>query len=220
VNRVKISLRGLSKKNNIAAIGIGSLIVFIAMLMVAGVAASVIIQTMTGLQEQALKTADEVIKDISSGVKVTHVSGFYDGSKIEQLAIYVSVTTGSNPVDLSYAYISLSDSSTQTILTYDSTCYSGSVSDGIFGTVNSSNISNEEFGLMVIRDIDNSISSTTPTINREDLVVLLVNTTACFSGIDTSTTVSGRIIPEYGMRGLIAFNTPPAFSDTIIELQP
>jgi len=211
--------RLLSIHDSKAAIGIGSMIVFIAMLMVAGVAASVMIQTMTGLEEQALKTADEVIKDISSGVRVSHVSGFYNGSKIDQLAIYVSVTTGSNPVDLSNAYVSISDSSTQTILSYDSTCFSGSVSSGLFGTINSTNISSSEFGIMVIRDIDSSINSVTPIINKDDLAVLLINSTNCFSGIDTRTAVSGRIIPEYGMRGMIAFNTPPAFTDTIIELQ-
>ena len=60
MNGVKISVRGLLLvHNNNAAIGIGSMIIFIAMLMVAGVSASVMIQTMTGLQEQALKTADE-----------------------------------------------------------------------------------------------------------------------------------------------------------------
>lgn len=220
VNGVKISVRRLLLVyNNNAAVGIGSMIIFIAMIMVAGVSASVMIQTMTGLEEQALKTADEVIKDISSGVRVSHVSGFCNGSKIDQLAIYVSVTTGSNPVDLSNAYVSLSDSSTQTILAYDITCFSSSVSSGLFGTINSTNISNSEFGIMVVRDIDSSISSTTPTINKDDLVVLLVNTSNCFSGIDTRTAVSGRIIPEYGMRGMIAFNTPSAFTDTIIELQ-
>ena len=114
-----------------------------------------------------------LLKDITSDIRVRHVSGFYNGSKIDQLAIYVSVTTGSRPVDLSNAYVSISDSSTQTILAYDSTCFSGSVSNGLFGTINSTNVSNSEFGIMVIKDIDNSISSVTPTINKDDLVVLL-----------------------------------------------
>jgi len=219
VTKVNLSVRRLSNNSNIAAIGVGSMIIFIAMLMTAGIAASVIIQTMEGLEQQAMKTADEVIKDISSGVRVTHVSGYYDGSKITQLAIYLKTTTGSSPIDLSETYISLSDSSTQNILVYDSTCYSSSVSSGIFGTVNSSNLSVSEFGIMKIRDIDGSCSSTAPSINKDDLVVLMVNTTSCFSGLDTRTKVDGRVIPEYGMRGVISFTTPSTYSDTIIELQ-
>lgn len=219
MKRVTISLRGLSDNSDIAAIGIGSMIIFIAMLMTAGIAASVMIQTMQSLEQTAMRTGEEVIRDISSGVRVTHVSGYYDGSKISQLAIHLKTTAGSSPIDLSETYISLSDSSTQNILTYDSTCFSSSASSGIFGTVNSSNLSSSEFGIMKIRDIDGSCSSTVPSINKDDLVVLMVNTTSCFSGLDTRTKVDGRVIPEYGMRGVIAFSTPSAYSDTIIELQ-
>jgi len=219
VKRVKISTRGLSSNSDIAAIGVGSMIIFISMLMTAGIAASVMMQTMQSLEQTAMRTGEEIIKDISSGIRVTHVSGYHDGSTISQLAIYLKTTSGSSPIDLSQTYISLSDSSSQNILTYDSTCFSSSVSSGIFGTVNSSNLSSSEFGIMKIRDIDGSCSSTAPSINKDDLVVLMVNTTSCFSGLDSRTTVNGRVIPEYGMRGLIAFSTPSSYSDTIIELQ-
>ena len=49
----------LFEKN--AAIGIGSLIIFIAMILVAGIAASVIIQTMNSLEQQALQTGLETM---------------------------------------------------------------------------------------------------------------------------------------------------------------
>jgi hypothetical protein len=52
-----------------ADIGIGALIIFIAMIMVAGVTASVMIQTMNNLQQQAIKTSEQTIRDISSGLK-------------------------------------------------------------------------------------------------------------------------------------------------------
>jgi archaellin len=63
------------------------------------------------------------------------------------------------------------------------------------------------------------VATTAPVINNDDLVVILVNTTACFSGIDTRTEVFGDIIPEQGMNGVISFTTPSAFIDIIIELQ-
>jgi archaellin len=71
---------------------------------------------------------------------------------------------------------------------------------------------------MVIRDVDGSCTSTTPTINNEDLVVLLINTTSCFSGIATRTDVSGEIYPEHGIRGIIGFTTPSSMVNTIIDL--
>ena len=54
----------LFKKDN-AAIGIGTLIIFIAMILVAGMAASVLIETMNSLEQTALKSGQEVVKDIS-----------------------------------------------------------------------------------------------------------------------------------------------------------
>ena len=97
--------------------------------------------------------------------------------------------------------------------------FSSSVSGGLFGTLNDTLLTASTYGLMVVRDIDSSCLSTTPTINTDDLVVILVNTTKCFSGISTRTEVSGRIVPEYGMSGVIRFTTPSAYTDTIIELQ-
>jgi flagellin FlaB len=72
-----------------ADIGIGALIIFIAMIMVAGVTASVMIQTMNSLQQQAIKTSEDTLKDISSGLKITHVSGYISNSTITQLALFV-----------------------------------------------------------------------------------------------------------------------------------
>ena len=212
-------MRGLFSVDTEASIGIGALIVFIAMIMVAGVTASVMIQVMGGLQQQALKTGEETIRDVSSGLKVTHVSGHQAGSQITQLAFFMSTIAGSSDIDLSEAYISLSETTEQVVLVYTSTCFASSVSSGLFQTINSSNLSATTFGIVVIRDVDNSCQSTTPTINSDDLIVLIVNTTKCFSGIATRTDVSGSVIPESGMNGVISFTTPSAFTKTIIDLQ-
>ena len=56
-------------------------------------------------------------------------------------------------------------------------------------------------------------------INDDDFVVLLINTTDCFSGLSTRKEVSGKVMPEQGISGVISFTTPSAFVDTIIDLQ-
>jgi len=220
VRRVKIPLtHRVHKFNNAAAVGIGTLIIFIAMILVAGMAASVLIQTMNQLESQALTTGQETLRDISSGLRVNQVTGYYDGSAISQLAIFLRTTAGSQDVDLTYAYITLSDSSTQAVLNYTNSVYSSTVSGGLFGTLNSSTLAATTYGLMVVRDIDSSCLSTSPTINNDDLVVILVNTSKCFSGIGTRTEVFGTVVPEYGLRGVISFTTPSSYIDTIVELQ-
>jgi archaeal flagellin FlaB len=208
------------KTNQYADIGIGALIIFIAMVMVAGVTASVMIQTMNNLQDQAVKTSEETIRDISSGLRVSMVSGYVQNATITQLAIFVSTTAASDDVDLSYGIVSLSDSSNKVILNYTSTCYSHSVSNGLFGTISTSNLTSSQYGILVIRDIDGSCNMTKPVLNDEDLVVLLVNTSTCFSGIGTRTEVTGEVFPEHGLHGVVGFTTPSTFEHSIVDLQP
>ena len=220
VKRVKsvLTRRMLFKKDN-AAIGIGTLIIFIAMILVAGMAASILIETMNSLEQTALKSGQETLKDISSGLKVTHISGFNNGTVIDQIAIFIELTAGSDMIDLTETYISLSDTSKQLILNYSTSVFNTSVTNGLFGTANSSRLTATQYGIMVIRDIDSSCTSTGPIINDEDLVVFLVNTSQCFLGISTRTEVTGNVVPEQGISGVISFTTPSTFIDTIIELQ-
>jgi len=217
---IKISYNASIFNNENAAIGIGSLIIFIAMILVAGITASVLIQTMNSLQEQAMKTGTETIRDVSSGLKVTHISGYTDGSDITQLAIFITPIAASNDLDLTYAYISISDSSKKVVLNYTTSHFSSSVSNGLFSTLNSSNLTASKYGILVVRDVDSSCTSTIPVINNGDLVVLLVNTTKCFSGIDKRDEVFGTVDPEFGISGVIGFTAPSAFSNTILDLQP
>jgi flagellin FlaB len=196
------------------------LIIFIAMILVAGIAASILIETMNNLEQQALKTGQDTMNDVSSGIKVTQINGYNVGSTITQIAIFIRTTAGSADIDLAETYVTVSDNSKEVILNYTSNVFSNSVSSGLFGTVNSSNLSATTFGILKIRDIDSSCTSTTPVINSDDLVVLLINTTSCFSGIGSRINVFGNIVPEQGIRGVISFTTPSALIDTIIELQP
>ena len=206
--------------NKKASMGIGSMIIFIAMILVAGVTASVMIQTMNSLQQQALRTGEETVRDISGGLKVTHVTGYNNGSKITQVAIFLVPLAGSGDINMTYADISLSDTTSHVILSCNNSCFSSSISNGLFNTLNASNLTATTYGIMVVRDIDGSCSSTTLTINDEDLIVLLVNTSKCFSGISTRTEIFGDVIPEYGISGIISFITPSAYINTIIDLQP
>jgi flagellin FlaB len=203
-----------------ADIGIGALIIFIAMILVAGITASVMIQTMSSLQERAVQTSQDTLKDISNGLKVSHVSGLVQNGSITQLAIFVSPIAASDSIDLLYGMLTLSDSTTKVILNYSTSCFSQSVSNGLFGTVNASNLTSSRYGLLVIRDIDGSCNVTSPVINKEDLVVILVNTTACFSGIGPRIEMKGELYPEHGIRGNIGFTTPSTFVHTIVDLQP
>lgn len=202
-----------------AAIGVGSLIIFIAMIISAGIAASVVMQTMNSMQQQALQTSRDTISEISTGLQLTHVSGYVANGSITQLCFFVTTIPGSNVVDISQVRLQISDAETMPVLRYTNTSFSTSVSSGLFKTLNMSNVSTEHFGLIVIRDLDNSCTSENPTVNDNDLVAILINATACFDGISPRTTVTGRIVPEQGLPALFSFTTPSAYTDSIIDLQ-
>ena len=221
MRRVKICLtQRVLIADNKGAIGIGTLIIFIAMIMVAGIAASVIIQTMNTLEQQALETGQQTLREVSSGLRVTHVNGFSNGTNINQLAIFIRTTAGSDEIDLTNAFIRLSDSDNEVILNFTSSVFNDGATNGLFGTLNSSLLSSTTYGLMVITDIDSSCSATSPIVNEDDMVVLLVNSTQCFSGISTRTKVFGNVVPQFGISGVISFTTPSTYIHTIIELQP
>jgi len=213
----------IMNRKNVGAIGIGAMIVFIAMVLVAGIAASVLIQTSTKLETQALATGSETTEEVSGGIAVDDVTG-HVATDIDMLAITVRVRAGSPAIDLNHTIIELSNGSTKVILSYDyadASHFNNSVdSDAdLFGTGNISTLTNEEFGIIVLSDPDGSLSRYNPVINHGDKVVLTVDADACFGKIGERTEVTGMVIPEIGSPGMISFTTPSSYPDTVYDLQ-
>ena len=63
------------KKKDVGSIGIGAMIVFIAMVLVAGIAASVLVQTANRLETQAMETGSETTAEVATGVRVCDIEG-------------------------------------------------------------------------------------------------------------------------------------------------
>ena len=213
------------KNKDVGSIGIGAMIVFIAMVLVAGIAASVLIQTSTTLESQAMATGRETTDEVAGGIAVFDVEA-HVATDIDGLAITVRARAGSPNVDLNETVILLSDGSTKTLLSYDyndANHFNASVneSDGdVFGFLYT-DLENDEFGILVLEDADSSLSRFNPVINRGDKVMLFVDATACFggSGIAERSEVFGFIYPEHGSPGIISFRTPSSYSNTVYDLQ-
>jgi len=80
------------KNDNLAAIGIGAMIVFIALILVAAVAAAVIIQTAEKLQQNAQSTGDDTTDEMSGKVQVLNVFVADDS----QFEVYFRLAAGSD----------------------------------------------------------------------------------------------------------------------------
>jgi flagellin FlaB len=215
----------LFKKNETASIGIGAMIVFIAMVLVAGIAASVLIQTSTTLESQAMATGTQTTQEVAGGIAVFGIEGRV-ATDIEALAITVRPRAGSPNIDLNQTVLLLSNGAKKVLLTYhynyaNTTCHFNATvgADGdIFG-FNYSDLTSEQFGILVLNDPDTSASRYSPVINRGDKVILFVDTNECFSNIAERTDVFGYIYPEHGSPGVISFRTPASYSDVIYALQ-
>ena len=217
------------RKKDVGAIGIGAMIVFIAMVLVAGIAASVLIQTSTRLESQAMKSGQETVAEVAGGIAVFDIEG-KKGTGMQYLAITVRARAGSPDIDLNETLIILSDGSEKVLLVYDGWTdaghYNSSVDsdDGqLFGTGNWSDLTDEEFGIIVLEDADSSCTQTNPVINSGDKVALTVQcgaVTGCFAAeIPERTEIFGKIIPEIGSPGVISFTTPASYNDIVFDLQ-
>lgn len=84
-----------------AEMGVGTLIVFIAMLLVAAVAAGVLIQTSGALQEKALATGQQARSQISTNARVVEVSAANgQQGNLSDFQQIVKLSPGSDPIKL------------------------------------------------------------------------------------------------------------------------
>ena len=211
------------RKKDVGAIGIGAMIVFIAMVLVAGIAASVLIQTSTRLESQAMRTGEQTTAEVATGIAVFDIEGHVNSTagRIDRCVIMVRPRAGSMEIDLATTVVELSDSTNKYILTFDSSNYEYSAAiGGIFSTDAFATLTADDFGIIELEDADNSTTSSNQVINRGDKVLLTVNVSTTFGsgGWTTRTDIWGRIVPEEGAPGIIAFRTPASLTDAVYDL--
>ncbi|WP_406669873.1 archaellin/type IV pilin N-terminal domain-containing protein [Methanolobus sp. ZRKC4] len=199
-------------KNNTAQVGIGTLIIFIAMVLIAAVAASVLIQTSGVLQQQAQSTGRQATQEVSSNLVIKSIEGVRAknsstvmSSDISLLKVKVGLNVGSSPVDLNQLIITLSDGSNTNDLLYGNNdkTYGNSMANFSSSASASANLgklltgtqaspgdnAKYFFTVQKIRDEDISFSQGNPVMNTGDLVTIYISVV---SDTDLSyTTISG-----------------------------
>ena len=180
----------LIKIEDEASVGIGTMIVFIAMILVAAIAASVLIDTSNSLQAQAKKTGGETLSEVSVGVKVLDICGQYGTrvvngtsySRIHNLTITITPRAGSKIIDLSETLLIITNGDSEHVLRTNSTLpvfANSSRSDSVFNKVPESHpdystvfdLPSTEFGVIIVKDYDNTCTATMPGINKGDKII-------------------------------------------------
>src|SRR5882672_10533005 len=188
----------VNHSNDKAEVGVGTLIVFIAMVLVAAVAAAVLINTTGTLQQRAQSTGKEATQEVSSNLKVFNVYGTRDGTPaagdIAHIQIHVGLASGATSMDLTKLIIRYSDGTSTVNYVYAATQ------------------SATEFAPTWIRG-----AGTNNVMTSGDLVELALDTPAALA---TRTSVTVSLIPETGSPVESDFKTPSTYgSDASITLR-
>lgn len=143
---------------NRGQVGIGTLIVFIAMVLVAAIAAGVLINTAGLLQAQAQQTGEETSAEVSDVLQVGKIVGSDTpavNQQIEVLNASVKLAAGSAPINVSRASYTIQAGGQSTV-------------------VNGNNYTNDAITLHQIQSLDDG---TTILSDQQDLMVVQFNLT-------------------------------------------
>ncbi|SES90273.1 flagellin FlaB [Methanococcoides vulcani] len=217
--------RYLMKKDERAQVGIGTLIIFIAMVLVAAVAAAVLIQTSGVLQERAQSTGKQAAQEVSSNMMLKSIEGVRsnDGADpavlsetIDLLKLKVALNIGSSDIDLNQVVITVTDGLTTNDLVYAGNVKTYGVQMSGFDADNSSMNNTIElmtntttdagvngkyfFTVEKIRDEDESFSQESPIMTQGDLVTIYISTVD--DDATTNTDVGGWTVADLDDTGL------------------
>jgi len=216
-------IRRILKNSDIADMGIGAMIVFIAMVLVAGIAASVLVQTANKLEIQAMTTGDQTINEVSTGLHVADITGHKAGAVLNYVYITVQPRAGTSDIDLAKTYIEVSNSVKKCVLTYAAAAFvdKADIDGDMFTAGFYTGLSSTTFGVIVLEDADSSLTDTAPVLNIGDKVALTFYPSALnsFGGLAVRTDIWGLVQPEEGASGVFAFTTPASYAGaTVFDL--
>ncbi|MFP9060290.1 archaellin/type IV pilin N-terminal domain-containing protein [Natrialbaceae archaeon A-chndr2] len=186
-------------------VGIGTLIVFIAMVLVAAIAAGVLINTAGSLQSQASDTGTETQQAVANQIEVVHAYAETTSSgddEFETLNLNVKKSAGSDVIDMTSVTIQYTDENDSITLAHDTTA-----ADSVFTTEGATTGSD-----------DTSLTSTsdriTVTISLDDADADQPNP------LNTGDSATVNIVDQSGAQYTYGVTMPQTVSDeqTVVEV--
>ncbi|MHC1603735.1 MAG: archaellin/type IV pilin N-terminal domain-containing protein [Candidatus Syntropharchaeales archaeon] len=197
-----------------AQAGIGTLIIFIAMVLVAAVAAAVLIQTSGVLQQKSQETGSQAIEEVSSNIGIENIVGHRSSAStndLEYVNITVKVMAGAGDIDISQLRISIQNKTTR-------------IEDIEYvADTDPANQTSTQFYVVDLRDDDNSLNTSTTTttvINSGDLINIVLKPGTAMD-FPTREPVRIELNPEHGAAVIKALTTPASYGvDIYVNLFP
>ncbi|WP_135825952.1 archaellin/type IV pilin N-terminal domain-containing protein [Halorussus ruber] len=176
-------------------VGIGTLIVFIAMVLVAAIAAGVLINTAGFLQTKSEQTGEESSAQVSNRVQVVSAFGEVgNDEKVTEISLTVMRGSGSDDINLSAATIEWIGPEKAKTLVHD---------------MDGGGTEDNEFTVSPIKDSDSS----EPVLNtQDDRFEITMDATKISSALDEGEEVKLKLTTQYGAVTLYRANVPQSLS--------
>ncbi|WP_254546269.1 archaellin/type IV pilin N-terminal domain-containing protein [Halomarina pelagica] len=170
-------------------VGIGTLIIFIALVLVAAVAAGVLINTSGVLQSQAEDTGADARAQVSNHIDVISATGVVDSANgdVNDVELVVKKAAGADPIDLSEATVQYTSDTASATLTQAATA------NGTAFSVN---------------DTDGSAASDTVLDTGEKLVITVSADDIEGTGIAAGEEVELQLVDQSGASSIYGVNVP------------
>jgi len=192
-----------SRRDDAGEVGVGTLIVFIAMVLVAAVAAAVLISTAGNLQQRAQATGMEATAEVSSNLQVTSVYGQRNDTtsdEIYDVKLQVELSSGATAMDLTTLIIRFTDGSTQRNYNHSEAALTDG--NGV------DDVAQTWFNATWLRG-----QGTNFVMQSGDLVEIHFNTYD--TGLEPRQAVALQLLPETGASVLADFRTPATYANDI-----
>jgi len=184
--------------------GIGTLIIFIAMILVAAVAAGVLIQTASSLQSKSLDVGRQTQERLTTDIEVVQVFATSSSGVIntggDNVTFILRLGSGSTPVKLQDLLVRFDTMSGSQSLIYNG----------------SANYSGESFGVSYEVEASNHVNGYLSSGDLAEVTFLYAGAGDIVEG-ETATL---RLITRNGAVKPVQVSTPSAMTDTIIYLYP
>jgi flagellin-like protein len=171
-------------------VGIGTLIIFIALVLVAAVAAGVLVNTAGELQSRASDTGDDAQAQVSNQIDVVSATGAVSSNEVNEITLVVKKSPGSDPIDLDEATIQYTSSSDSATLT-----------QGSGFTVTE-----------VTGDGDNILDST------DERLELTIDLSSSPSALDAGGSAELKIVDQSGASTVYGVNVPDVLSGSYVQV--
>lgn len=201
--------------NKKAEMGIGTLIIFISMILVAAIAAGVLLQTAGSLQSKALLVGQKSKSQVSTILSPILMTG-EDGqdSTLENFFIKLKLAPGSDPLKLQDILVEMDLNDKSADIEYKNDAKGLNCSYGVDGFYTNTGTG---LGNFTVKYLINGSNNKNGYLVRGDVIEL------CFRGptsLIEDEEFSVRLVPKVGTTAVVAGVTPDVITDQRVVIYP